>query len=68
LGDWLHGLRGALLVEEKEELPAPPVVHNLVVEDFHTYFVGDCGLMVHDITYRQPTRAIVPGLLAEKKP
>ncbi len=62
LGDWLHGVSGALLVEEMEERPAPPQVYNLVVKDFHTYFVGKCGLLVHDITYRQPTRTLVPGL------
>lgn len=65
LGDWLHGVSGAVLVEELEERPAPSVVYNLVVEDFHTYFVGQCGLMVHDITYRKPTRALVPGHVAE---
>jgi hypothetical protein len=47
--------------------PVTPLVHNLVVEDCHTYFVGREGILVHDITYmtfRQPTQAVVPGLLA----
>ena len=59
----MHGISGALVVDSVKELPSPPVVHNLIVEGFHTYFVGEKGMLVHDITYRQPTRALVPGLL-----
>lgn len=58
----LHSLRGGLRLYATEEMPAPAQVFNLVVEDFHTYFVGECGLLAHDITYRQPTTALVPGL------
>jgi hypothetical protein len=36
--------------------------YNLVVVDFNTYFVGESGILVHDNTPREPTRAIVPGL------
>jgi hypothetical protein len=39
--------------------------YNLVVADFHTYFVGEHKLLSHDNTPRQPTRMIVPGLAAE---
>jgi hypothetical protein len=39
--------------------------YNLVVDDFHTYFVGKQRLLSHDNTVRQPTRMIVPGLAAE---
>jgi hypothetical protein len=39
--------------------------YNLVVADFHTYFVGEHRLLSHDNTPRQPTRMIVPGLAAE---
>lgn len=62
-GDQLHGVHGALTVEERQELPQASQVYNLVVADFHTYFVGECGALVHDITYRRPTRAVVPGLV-----
>ena len=48
-------------------MPSPPVVHNLIVADFHTYFVGEKGILVHDITYRNPTRAVVPGLLEDAR-
>jgi hypothetical protein len=36
---------------------------NLVVADFNTYFVGESGVLVHDITPRRSTAAVVPGLL-----
>ena len=62
-GDRLHAVSGARVVDSISKMPSPPVVHNLVVEDFHTYFVGEQGILVHDITYRQPTRALVPGLV-----
>jgi hypothetical protein len=39
--------------------------YNLVVDDFHTYFVGDQKLLTHDNTPRRPTRMVVPGLPAE---
>lgn len=39
--------------------------YNLVVADFHTYFVGEHKLLSHDNTPRRPTRMIVPGLAAQ---
>jgi hypothetical protein len=66
-GDHVHGLSGAMAVEKLTETPAPPVVHNLIVSDFHTYFVGEKGILVHDFTYREPTRATVPGLVEEPR-
>lgn len=63
--DEVHGVRGAIPLEARTVVPAPPIVHNLVVEDFHTYFVGKTGILVHDITERRPTQALVPGLIAE---
>jgi len=36
--------------------------HNLVVADFHTYFVGKTKILSHDNTIREPTDATVPGL------
>ena len=37
-------------------------LHNLVVADFHTYFVTDAKILTHDNTIREPTAALVPGL------
>jgi hypothetical protein len=61
-GDQLHGIHGILIVSTIDPLPDKIEAHNLVVDDFNTYFVGNCGLLVHDNTYRKPTRAVVPGL------
>ncbi|MGA2796833.1 MAG: hypothetical protein ABSE63_04575 [Thermoguttaceae bacterium] len=36
-----------------------------IVDDFHTFFVGDQGILVHDNTPREPTAALVPGLLPQ---
>lgn len=63
IGDQIHGVSGGLRVEEMEERPAPKRVYNLVIQDFHTYFVGESGALVHDITYRRPTRAVIPGYI-----
>jgi hypothetical protein len=37
--------------------------YNLIVADFSTYFVGYRKVLSHDNTIRQPTRAVVPGLM-----
>jgi hypothetical protein len=63
-GDLLHGLSGATPLDRIEAVPDQPA-HNLVVEGFNTYFVGQSGLLVHDNEFREPTRSIVPGLAAE---
>jgi hypothetical protein len=63
-GDLLHGLSGATPLDRIEAVPDQPA-HNLVVEGFNTYFVGQSGLLVHDNEFREPTRSIVPGLPAE---
>ena len=35
--------------------------HNLVVDGFHTFFVGESRLLVHDKTCPQPTSVLIPG-------
>jgi hypothetical protein len=37
--------------------------YNLLVADFHTYFVGERQALSHDNTVRQPVSAAIPGLL-----
>ncbi len=37
--------------------------YNLIVADFNTYFVGKTGILSHDVTPRQPTDVIVPGVI-----
>ncbi|MFK7820480.1 MAG: polymorphic toxin-type HINT domain-containing protein [Planctomycetaceae bacterium] len=40
----------------------PARTHNLVVEGFHTYFVGDLKLLVQDVLPITPTDNVLPGL------
>ena len=65
-GDLLHSLNGAVPIEAASPLDGKHGAHNLVVDDFNTYFVGQSGLLVHDNEFRKPTRAIVPGYLSEE--
>ncbi len=37
-------------------------VYNLEVADFNTYFVGNSQVLTHDVTVRQPTDMLLPGL------
>lgn len=66
-GDQLHGIHGIVNVNDVQPLPNKAEAHNLVVDDFNTYFVGNCGMLVHDNTYRKPTRALLPGLIPDEK-
>jgi hypothetical protein len=62
-GQQLHGIRGGHRIDRSE--PAgTDTAYNLVVADFSTYFVGESGILAHDNTYRKPTTALTPGLLA----
>ncbi len=59
-GNTLFGGKGSVdlgSVAETEDQPA----YNLVVGEFHTYFVGHSRLLVHDNNCPQPTTATVPG-------
>ncbi len=56
----LHGLSGAVRVEailKAEDVPC----HNLVVDEFHTYFVGESQILVHDKGCPAPVIVGVPG-------
>jgi len=64
-GDQLHGVSGLLTVDEIDEQVPMNQVHHLAIADWATYFAGEKGVLVHDNTYRVPTRALVPGLLSE---
>jgi intein/homing endonuclease len=61
VGDLLHtvnGPREVLTLQPKGERQA---AYNLVVAGNGSYFVSPLGVLVHDNTYRAPTRARVPG-------
>jgi Pretoxin HINT domain len=57
----LHGLdRGVLIVDVKPGNTKP--TYNLIVDGFHSYFVGFDRVLAHDNTPCRPTNSDVPGL------
>ena len=55
-GDILVLVNGEYVVVEKvqhEILEAPVTVYNFQVEDYHTYFVTDTGILVHNVCTKQ---------------
>jgi hypothetical protein len=60
-GMTLHGLDGTRRVSYTET-GSEAETYNLIVADFHTYFVGESKVLCHDNTVRRPTSCIVPGL------
>jgi len=62
LGMPLHAVEGTLQVFSVEQ-EGNEKTYNLIVADFHTYFATGAMILSHDNTIRQPTDAIVQGLL-----
>ena len=60
-GDPIHSLNGPLPVESTSDIADQPT-YNLVVEDFHSFFVGRERILVHDAGAPEPTDCVVPGL------
>ena len=60
----LHAVDGTAEVRSVHPTGNEPL-HNLVVADFHTYFVTEAKILTHDNTIRQPTDAVVPGLVGQ---
>jgi hypothetical protein len=58
----LHAVNGTCVIESTQHTGFEPT-YNLIVADFHTYFVGEAKVLSHDNTIRQPTVALVPGLI-----
>src|SRR5262249_30687496 len=57
----LHCVSKPLIVRSTN--PAPDgEAYNLIVADFNTYFVGESGVLAHDITPRRPTQSVLPGI------
>ena len=59
----IHGVGGASVISDVES-GSTQETFNLVVDNFHTYLVGDRRLLCHDNTPLRPTSAVVPGLIA----
>ena len=57
----LHTVVGAAEVETVGLGQAEPT-YNLIVADFHTFFVGRARVLSHDNTPVAPTDTVVPGL------
>jgi hypothetical protein len=57
-----HAVAGSSELLAVENAERSEKAHNLVVADFHTYFVGEGRVLCHDNTPRNPTNSIVPGL------
>ncbi len=62
VGDLIHSVDGAYPVTAIEKGPTVEA-HNLVVDQFNTYFVGERPLLVHDNMPHRLTPTIVPGLV-----
>jgi hypothetical protein len=56
-----HGATDPVEIESIEPGGNEPT-YNLIVADFHTYFVGRRLVLSHDPTFAQPTDVKVPGL------
>lgn len=65
VGDHLHSLQGSVEVTAIAAQPNEKV-YNLTVADFGTYFVGEGKVLVHDNTPRVPSRAVLPGYVADR--
>ncbi len=61
-GQWLHTTAGPVQIESVDQR-GETECHNLIVADFHSYFVGQEQILVHDNNLRDVTTATVPGLV-----
>ncbi len=63
-GERLHGLNGAIAIDQIEPV-RPSEVYNLVVDGYHDYFAGSARLLAHDYSSPLENTASVPGLVAD---
>lgn len=61
-GMLMHDVTGATEVRPAGKAAAAKT-YNLIVADFHTYFVGENKVLSHDNTPIEPTAKLVPGLV-----
>jgi hypothetical protein len=59
----LHATNNVVHLRSVESAEAERT-YNLIVADFHTYFVGDDLILSHDNTVREVTNSVVPGFAA----
>jgi hypothetical protein len=61
-GQKLHGIRGPVAIERVTNVAAEEETYNLVVDEFHSYFVGEGRVLSHDNRVRRPIGNAVPGV------
>ncbi len=66
-GMGLHTPYGVVVLDSVDEEVLPTRTHNLIVDDFHSYFVGTNLILSHDNTNRQPVVNRVPGLSGARR-
>jgi hypothetical protein len=60
-GMTLHGLEGVSWVQSAEREEEMTETYNLVVHEYHSYFVGPSGILSHDNSIVTPAVTTVPG-------
>lgn len=60
-GMQLHTPDGTIRINQLEDATVQKT-YNLVVDGFHTFFVGEKRILNHDNTVSEPTNSVVPGL------
>jgi hypothetical protein len=63
-GNRLHTVTGSVAVQSLDEADSVEA-YNLVVDEFHTYFIGNTHVLVHDNSFARPLLNSVPGLPPE---
>jgi hypothetical protein len=58
----LHGLERSIEIQKVEVEEKETKTFNLVVSDFHSYFVGSEAILSHDNSIVKPIQSVVPGL------
>ena len=61
----LHAVDGSSEIIAIEDSGRTGEAYNLVVADFHNYFAGEGRILSHDNSPRNPTNALVPGLMRD---
>lgn len=61
-GDPVHRATGTITVRDAPEMAGKETTHNLIVADFHSYFVGETAILSHDVTTESPTDHVIPGV------
>jgi|GEM_PF-1738894 len=65
VNDPVHTVTGMHRIQRIEDEGKSEKVYNLVVADFHTYFVGNSMVLSHDVMSPGLTNVKVPGLAAQ---